>query len=138
MTNTNSPLHGLLIDEEQISKHADELLAKVLTPYIMIVKSSHEVQLSSEGTSLKNSSKVLVTLGAHLVLKRLGLVEDESLSQKQLIEILQGEGVAEGSVKSALSYLRKEKLVSKTPKSRYFIGLDKLSKLKAELEVSDE
>lgn len=137
MTNTDSnPLYGLLIDEEEISKRADAMLTEILTPHASIVKSSHEVQFTSRGSTLKNSNKVLVTLASRLVMKRLNILDDETMSQKELIDALKEGGVAEGSVKSALSNLRKEKLVSKTPASRYYIGLDKLSKLQTELKES--
>lgn len=135
MTDKN-PLLSLLIDEEEISKRADGMLAAILTPYVNILKSSGEIQFTTSGSSLKNSNKVLVTLAARLAAKRLGLSDDETMSQKELIDTLKEEGVAEGSVKSALNYLRNGKLISKTQNSRCYIGLDKLTKLQNELRGS--
>lgn len=128
MTNTNNPLANLLIDEDEIRKKADEILSSTLSPYIRIVKSNQEVQLTQDARKLPGHKKVLIALAARLAAKRLNLIKDETMSQKELIESLNEEGVPEGSVKSALNRLRKEKMVSQRG-SRYYIGFDKLLKL---------
>ena len=135
MINNDNPLLSLLIDEEEIEKRADSILSSALSPYVQITKSGQQVQFLPKAHTLTGSQKVLLALASRLAAQRLNLLEDTTMSQKELIDQLKDEGVAEGTVKSALNKLRTAKLLSKTDNSRYYLGTDKLVKLEGALEV---
>lgn len=135
MSNKENPLLSLLIDEEEIEKRADSILSSALTPYVQITKNGQQIQFLQAAYILNGPQKVLLVLSARLAAQRLGLAKDASMSQKELIDQLKDEGVAEGTVKSSLNKLRTAKLLSKTDDSRYYIGTDKLIKLTSALEV---
>ncbi|HMQ96279.1 MAG TPA: hypothetical protein PKD19_03590 [Candidatus Saccharibacteria bacterium] len=138
MKNNDNPLLSLLIDEEEIEKRADSILSSALASYVQITKTGQQVQFLPKAHGLKGHQKVLLALASKLVAQRLDLLEDATMSQKELIDQLKDEGVAEGTVKSALNKLRSAKLLSKTDNSRYYLGTDKLIKLESALEVNTD
>lgn len=128
-----NPLQDLLVDEEEIKQRADSILSVSLKPYVEIVQSSGEIQFTEAAYKLPNKEKILLVLGARLALKRLKKIDEDSMSQKELIDFLAKEGVPEGSVKSQLKKLKDDKVVAHKG-SKYFVPLDKLLKLEKILQ----
>lgn len=133
-----SPLEELLIDEERIEERADQLLSTALKPYVNVTKTSKQVQLNDQAFRLPVRKLILIALATKLAMKRLNLIQDESMSQKELLDFLIPQGIPEGSIKSGLKQLRDRKLVSQKNHARYLVGLDKLPRLEIELKYEKQ
>lgn len=127
-----NPLEELIEDESQVSTRGEELLKNMLKPYAYIGQDTKEVRLRDNAFSLPSKIKILLLFMAKLAQKRLNLITDESVSQKEAINFFTPHGVPEGTVKISLKQLRDDKVITKTSKGKYSIGFDKLARLQQE------
>ena len=127
-----NPLEELIEDESQASARGDSLLKDLLKPYVYIGQDTKSARFRDEAFSLSSKVKVLLLFMAKLAQKRLEIIKNESISQKEAIDFFSPHGVPEGTVKISLKQLRDERLISKTSEGRYSTGLDKLARIQQE------
>ena len=116
----DSPLQNLFIKS---SEEAEKILYEVLKDYIRIDKETHEIIFLENYQSLSNEKKILLTLLARKALQILNLVEDDSLTPR---EISNKTGVNYNTVRPTLASLTKRGLVNRKEKGKYYIEITKL------------
>jgi hypothetical protein len=126
---TTSLLDALVEDESQVSTKAEELLIQIFKPYAFIGKDSKSINLRDEADILPPRLKILLYFLGRLAGKRLGYIEDDSISQKEVIEFYTPHGIPEGTIKVSLKQLREERLIVGATTGRYKTGFDKLEKI---------
>lgn len=127
-----NPLEELIEDESQASTWGEELLKNMLKPYAYIGQDTKEVRFRDNASNLPAKIRILLLFMAKLAQKRLGLITDESVSQKEAINLFTLHGIPEGTVKISLKQLRDNMVITKISEGRYSIGFDKLERLQQE------
>ncbi len=101
----SNPLSRLFADDQQVDL---ELLAKILYPYVRLLKSPARVEFTAEGEELSLRQKLLAYLLARKALKESGLIETEKTSPGEIERETKWSG---GSIRPTLSRLKKDRLV---------------------------
>lgn len=130
--NGKSPLEELIEDESQISVRGEAILKELIKPYAYIAKINKNIQLRDKAFELPQRLRVLLIFLTKLAMKRLNLISDESISQKETIEFFTPQGIPVGTIKVSLKQLRDDRLISKISEGRFSTGFDKLSKIQSE------
>jgi len=127
-----NPLEDLLEDESLASDRGDSLLRDLLKPYAYIGQDTKSVRFRDDAFNLPAKIKILLFFMAKMAQKRLGLFNDESISQKEAIDFFTPHGIPVGTVKISLKQLRDDRLISKISEGRYSTGFDKLVRIQQE------
>jgi hypothetical protein len=128
-------LQDLIEDERNLTPTAEKAMQEVIKPFAYIGKTDHEIHFREEANDLSARHKILLTFLGKLAVLSLGFADDATLSQGEVVEKLDREGVAEGSVKSGMNRLRADKILTSPEKGRYEITYNKLKRMRGEFRV---
>lgn len=118
-----SPLSNLIVKG---SKKIEEVMYNILKDYIRLDEESREVIFLESAKDLSVEKRILLLLMGYKAMEILNLITDSSLSPREIAEKI---GANYNTVRSQLSKLAREGLISKMGKGKYCVQLSKIIEL---------
>lgn len=135
LSNLDNPLTELIEEDRQQELKGDLVLKELIKPYAYISQRTLQFKLREEAEQIPKQLVVLIVFLVYLAMKRMAIITEASISQKQLIELLDEYGIAAGTIKSALKHWREKNILTKAGEGRYETTFDKLNRIQREFNV---
>jgi len=129
----SNQLDQLFVSGKEVDQ---ELVAKILSPFLKIDRDSCTIVPNEQWQELNNDLKIILFLLARKVMKLRGLTIDNEGAVPSEIE--NGTGIKGGSVRPRLRSLLDEKVISRTKDGRYFVPNYSLMRIKARVNTQLE
>lgn len=123
-------LDDLFVSGKEVDQ---ELVVKILTPFLRIDKDSCSIVPSERWLELSNELKVLLFLVARKAMKLRGLAIDYEGALPAELE--KETGLKGGSIRPRLKDLFERKIINRTEDARYFVPNYSLTKIKIIIEA---
>lgn len=123
-------LDDLFVSGQEVDQ---ELIAKILAPFLRIDKDSCTIVPTERWLKLHNELKIILFLVARKAMKLRGLpIDNEGASPA---EIEKETGLKGGSIRPILRGLFEDKTINRTEDARYFVPNYSLTKIKTMIET---